>query len=174
MIVWITGRPASGKTTLARALAEALRARGRSVEIVDSDEVRAVITPQATYSKEERAIVYRSFAYLARRLAEAGRLVIVAATAHDPALRSEARAIASAGGARFVLVHAKASAETCEARDPKGLYRAARARARGTMPGVQEPWSDPDDADLVVETDRPVEIGTVLGGLDVDTPSFGV
>lgn len=146
MIVWITGRPASGKTTLAEQVVAA--ADG---VLVDSDVVRRAITPRPTYTAEERAMVYRSIAYLARRLHDAGLLPIVAATAHDPALRAAAREVCG----ELFLVLADCPLEVCEQRDPKGLYRAARA-GRGSLPGVHVPFVDPEDADLVVQTDRPV------------------
>ncbi len=146
MIVWITGRPASGKTTLARRVVEA--AGG---VLVDSDEVRRAITPHPTYTADERAIVYRSIAYLARRMHDAGLFPVVAATAHDPALRAAAREVCG----DVFLVLADCPLEVCEARDPKELYRAARSGG-GTMPGVHVPWVDPSDADLVVATDREV------------------
>lgn len=146
MIVWITGRPASGKTTLAqRVVAES------DGILVDSDEVRAAITPHPTYSAEERSVVYRAIAYVARRLHDAGLRPIVAATAHDPALRAAAREICG----ELFLVLADCPLEVCEQRDPKGLYSAAR-KASGSMPGVHVAWVDPLDADLVVATDRHV------------------
>lgn len=146
MIVWITGRPASGKTTLARRVVDACGG-----VLVDSDEVRRAITPHPTYTADERALVYRSLAYLARRMHDAGLRPIVAATAHDPALRAAAREICG----ELFLVLADCPLDVCEARDPKGLYRAAR-RGSGTMPGVHVPWVDPTEAELVVPTDRAV------------------
>ena len=148
MIVWITGRPGAGKTTLARRVVEVC---GPDAVLVDSDEVRRAITPEATYSREERVLVYRAIAYVARRLADAGARPIVAATAHEPALRAVAREIC---GSLF-LVLADCPLDVCEARDPKGLYRRARA-GEGAFPGVHVPWIDPDDAELRVRTDRVV------------------
>lgn len=153
MIAWITGRPASGKTTLGRRVVAALEGRGRRATLVDSDEVRAAITPTPSYRAEERAVVYRAIAYVARRLDEQGVIAVVAATAHEPSLRAAAREVC--GPMLWIL--ARCPPEVCEARDPKGLYRRARAAARGTMPGVHEPWTDPDDADVVVDTDREVD-----------------
>lgn len=151
-VAWITGRPASGKTTLARRVVAALEERGRRATLVDSDEVREAITPQPTYAPEERLLVYRAIAYVAKRTAECGVVPIVAATAHEPALRAAARAIVPS----LLLVHARCPLEVCEARDPKGLYRRARSAAHGAMPGVHVPWIEPDDADVVIDTDREV------------------
>jgi adenylylsulfate kinase len=151
--LWITGRPAAGKTTLARRLVAAIEAEGDRATLIDSDEVRAAITPNATYSEEERAIVYRAIAYVARRASELGVVPVVAATAHHPVLRAAAREIVG----EMVLVYARADLSVCEARDPKGIYARARANAHGSVPGVHVPWVEPLDADVVVDTDRAVE-----------------
>lgn len=148
MIVWITGRPAAGKTTLGRRLVEALRARGARATLIDSDEVRERLTPAPTYAGEERAIVYRAMAYVARRLADEGVVPVVAATAHEPALRSAVREVAG----ELLWVHARCSLEEAERRDPKGIYRRARATAQGTVPGVHVPFVEPDDADVTIDT----------------------
>jgi adenylylsulfate kinase-like enzyme len=149
-VVWITGRPASGKTTLARAIVAELERLGEPATLVDSDEVRAVITPEATYTPEERLLVYRTIAYIARRLDLAGTIPIVAATANAEGLRAEAKRIT--GG--YSLVLADAPLATCEARDPKGLYRRAREGHATTLPGVGAAFDRPDDADLVVGTEH--------------------
>ena len=147
-VVWITGRPASGKTTLARAIVGELTRLGAHATLVDSDEVRAVLTPEATYTAEERRLVYRTIAYIAHRLDVAGTLPVVAATANDESLRAEAKRIT--GGHTLVL--ADAPLATCESRDPKGLYRRAREGLSATLPGVGVPFERPGDADLVVDT----------------------
>jgi adenylylsulfate kinase-like enzyme len=161
-VVWITGRPASGKTTLARAVVSAIEARGRSASLIDSDEVREAITPRPTYSAEERAIVYRSIAYVARRLAEQDVFAVVAATAHDDSLREAAREVT--GG--FLLVYARCPLAVAEARDPKGIYARARASASGTVPGIHVPFRAPTDAVLTVDTDRPIEPASVEAIVD--------
>lgn len=153
LIAWITGRPASGKTTLARSIVAAAEARGARAALVDSDELRAAVTPNPTYSAEERAIVYRAIAYVARRLADEGVISIVSATAHEESLRQAAREVAGP----FLLVHARCPLEVCEARDPKGIYARARRTAVGTVPGIHVPYVEPADADLTVDTDRPID-----------------
>lgn len=147
-VVWITGLPASGKTSVAKALVALLRERGLEATLVDSDETREVITPNPSYDAGERALVYRAMAYLAKRLDDAGTIPIVAATAHARELRDEVRKIA--GG--LFLVHASAPLATCEARDPKGLYERARAQGEGAMPGVHLRYEAPNDADLEIDT----------------------
>jgi adenylylsulfate kinase len=148
-VLWITGRPASGKSTLARVLAAELVSRGIRGTVVDSDEVRAAVTPAPTYSAEERALFYRALAYLAARLAREGIVAVVAATAHAAEYRRWAREIAP----RLFLVYARCPLAVAEARDPKGLYRRARAEGGSTLPGVGIDYEEPDDADWVVDTD---------------------
>ncbi len=147
-VVWITGLPASGKTTVARELVAMLRERGLEATLVDSDETREIITPNPTYEAAERALVYRAMAYLAKRLDDAGTIPVVAATAHARELRDEVRKVA--GG--LFLVHASAPLAVCEARDPKGLYERARSQSDGAMPGVHVRYEPPSDADLEVDT----------------------
>jgi adenylylsulfate kinase len=167
-VLWVTGRPASGKSTLARALAAELATRGIRATVVDSDEVRAVITPEPTYSPEERALFYRALAYLAARLAEEGIVAVVAATAHQAEYRRAAREMAP----HWFLVYARCPPAVAEARDPKGLYRRARAGTHSTLPGVGVPYEEPADADWVVATDvavTPAEVTAIVnrfvGGL---------
>jgi adenylylsulfate kinase-like enzyme len=162
-IVWIAGRPAAGKTTLGRAMLAALAAlatRGPRGELIDSDEVRAAITPAPTYADDERRIVYRSMAYLAGRLAARGVPVIVAATAHRRALRQAAGALIPT--ARWIWLDC--SLEEATRRDPKGLYASARAGASSALPGLGEAIEPP-------ASDEDVEwIGTDAAG-DPATPA---
>jgi adenylylsulfate kinase len=151
-VLWITGRPASGKSTLAAALVERLDGCGVPAALVDSDEVRRHVTPEPTYRREERAQLYRSLAYLAARLAEHGIVAVVAATAHERAFRDWAREICP--GLR--LVYAECPLETCRERDPKGLYAAAMGDPNSRLPGIGVPFEPPADADLVVDTSEPV------------------
>lgn len=159
-VVWLTGRPASGKTTLARALVAALVEAGVHATLIDSDEARAVLTPTPRYDDDERALVYRAIAYLARRLADEGVVPVVAATAHDAHLRAIARAIAP----ELLLVHVDCPLAVCEARDPKGLYARARRSPEGHLPGVHVPYQPPDDAVMTVNGALPLE-GAVVSSL---------
>jgi adenylylsulfate kinase len=157
----VTGRPASGKSTLARALAAELATRGIHATVVDSDAVRAVITPEPTYSAEERALFYRALAYLAARLAREGVVAVVAATAHASEYRRAAQEMAP----HWFLVYARCPLAVAEARDPKGLYRRARADPHPTLPGVGVPYEEPADADWVVDTDvavTPEEVAAIV------------
>jgi adenylylsulfate kinase len=161
-VIWITGRPASGKSTLARALAEELGARGIRATIVDSDEARAAITPEPGYTAEERALFYRALAYLAARLTGEGIVPIVAATAHEAEYRRWAREICPG----LFLIYARCPLAVCEARDPKGLYRRAHSDERTTLPGVGVSYEEPTDADLIVDTETPLTPAQVCAAAD--------
>lgn len=144
--VWFTGRPAAGKTTLARALKELAADRGVAIVHLESDSLRPILTPQATYAPEERDRFYEIVAGLAALLTEQGFPVIVDATAPRRAHRERARRLIP----RFLEVFVDTPPELCERRDPKGLYRAARLGEAPHLPGTGEPYEKPDRPDLVV------------------------
>ena len=118
-VVWLTGVPASGKTTLARALVAALRADGRAVLWLDSDALRAVMTPSPTYSDAERQAFYDTIGYLARLGAEGGVVVVISATAMRRVYRDSVRAAVPT----FLEIWLTCPAEVLRRRDPKGLYK---------------------------------------------------
>lgn len=148
--VWITGLPASGKSTVAAALAHELKAREVSFAVLESDALREVLTPRPTYSEEEREVFYGAMAYIGRLLTEHGIAVIFDATANRRRYRERARQQIP----RFVEVHVDCPLEVCMARDPKGIYRRARAGAAETVPGMQATYEPPEHADVVVHGDR--------------------
>jgi adenylylsulfate kinase len=151
-VIWITGRPAAGKSTLAQMLVAELKQRRVHVTLVDSDELRAVVTPEPHYTAEERVLIYRALAYLAARLAKEGIVVVVAATSHAAAYRQWARELCP----NWFLVYARCPLEVGEARDRKGLYQQARHDPATTLPGIGVPYEEPADADAVIDTDAPV------------------
>jgi adenylylsulfate kinase len=151
-VLWITGRPAAGKSTLARMLVEELKRRKVRATVVDSDEMRAVVTPNPRYTTEERELVYRALAYLAARLAREGIVAVVAATSHAAEYRRWARELCP----HWFLVYARCPLEVAAARDPKGLYQQAREDKRSTLPGACVPYEEPTDADAIIDTDTPV------------------
>ena len=157
-VVWFTGLPASGKTTLARRVRDRLAPRTSCV-LLDSDELRDALHEQS-YSEAGRDLFYAKLARLAALLAKQGHVVLVAATAPRIAQRALARTEAPS----FVEVYVQTSREQCEARDPKGLYTRARGGDAPTLPGLgaaYEPPTCPEvtaesggDADAVAKVER--------------------
>ncbi len=148
--VWLTGLPGSGKSTITRALTRELSTRGIDVAVLESDVLRQVLTPRATYSEEERDTFYRATAHIGALLVNHGVPVIFDATGNRRAYRAHARNAID----RFVEVHVECPLDVCMARDPKGIYRQAQSGAATTVPGVQASYEPPTHPDLVVSSDR--------------------
>jgi adenylylsulfate kinase len=148
--LWLTGLPASGKSTLAEGLARALREQDIAVQILDSDELRNVLTPDPTYSPEEREWFHQVVAFIARLLTQNGVNVLIAATANRRRYRDHARQVIE----RFAEIYVKCSLDTCMARDEKGVYEKAMAGRATTVPGLQVPYEPPLDPAAVVDTER--------------------
>jgi len=147
-VVWFTGLPASGKSTLAQHVQSRLLSAGRAVALLDSDELREVLEA-GSYAAEDRARFYRSLSGLAAVLAAQGLVVLVAATATQRADRDRARAaVAAVPGARFVEVWVKTPLVVCEARDRKNLYARARRGELSELPGVGVEFEPPPDPDV--------------------------
>lgn len=147
MVVWLTGYPASGKSTLARVVADALRTSGAPVCVLDGDEVRAALHPTPGYDDRARADFYASLAGLAALLAKQGLVVLVPATAHRASFRDTARALAP----QFVEVFVDTPLAECQHRDPKGLYQ----RAPSTLPGSGMAYEPPQHPDLTARPGEP-------------------
>jgi adenylylsulfate kinase len=152
--MWITGLPASGKSTIAAALAEQLASRGVDVAVLESDVLRKVFAADQ-YDASGRDTFYRQMAFVGRLLVEHGVPVIFDATANRRAYRDRARREIS----RFLEVYVDTPLEICMARDPKGIYRMGKGGQAATVPGLQEPYEPPQSPDLVVRGDSPEEAG---------------
>jgi len=144
-VVWITGLPASGKSTLAAHVAARLRASRAPVVVLDGDAVREVIVPAHGYDPASRDAFYRTLAGLAALIAHQGAITIVPATAHLRTWRDQARSRAP----RFVEVHVATPLEECRRRDPKGLY--ARAGDAGALPGAGADYEPPLHPEVVAD-----------------------
>ena len=148
--VWLTGLPASGKSTVARALAAELDGRGIRAAILESDAVRREIAPDAGYGEAARDAFYATLSYLARVLVLHGVPVIVDATANRRAYRDRARAAIP----RFLEAHVRCPLAVCQARDPKGIYRRGAAGTAQDVPGVSAPYEPPLTPEVVVDGER--------------------
>jgi len=148
--VWLTGLPASGKSTVARALAAELAGIGIRATVLESDAVRREITPNANYGEAERDAFYATLAYLARMLVLHGVPVIVDATANRRSYRDRARTVIP----RFLEVHVRCPLPVCQARDPKGIYRRGADGTAQNVPGVSAPYEPPLIPEVVVDGER--------------------
>lgn len=145
--IWITGLPASGKSTVARALEKRLRGIGVEAQILESDAIRRVLTPKPTYSPEEREAFYSALIYIGGLLARNGVNVIFDATASRRRWREAARGLIR----RFMQVYIRCPLEVCMERDPKGIYEKAAEGEASHVPGLQEEYEEPQDADVELD-----------------------
>jgi adenylyl-sulfate kinase len=148
--VWMTGLPASGKSTVAAGVEARALAEGRSAYVLDGDNLRHGLNGDLGFSADDRAENVRRTAEVAALLADAGVLVLVALVSPYRADREAARAIHERNGLPFLEVHVATSLEECERRDPKGLYARARAGELRHLTGVDDPYEPPVSPDVVV------------------------
>jgi adenylyl-sulfate kinase len=161
-VVWFTGLSGSGKTTVARMLDRRLHVAGRHSFLLDGDAMRTGITKGLGFSKADREENLRRFTEVARLFAEAGMIALVSAIAPYEDARERARA--RIGPERFLLVHVATPLAVCEARDPKGLYKAARAGEIPEFTGISSPYEDPVAPDLRLrpeDGDPPAQVDAV-------------
>lgn len=149
-VIWITGIPSSGKSTVARALIASLQ-KNYNIAIVhlESDRLRTVLTPNPSYSASEREWFYRVIAFFASLLSENGVNVLIDATGNRRKFRDEVRKAIP----RFLEVYLKCPISVCMARDPKGIYQRGKTGITTTVPGLQETYEEPDKAEVVIESD---------------------
>lgn len=149
-VVWFTGLPSSGKSTLARLLEKKLARWGHPVEVLDGDEVRLRLTRGLGFSKEDRDENIRRISFVAKLLSRNGVAAITAAISPYRSVRDEARQEIGP----FVEVYVKCSLETCIARDVKGLYRRALAGEIKNFTGISDPYEEPLNPEVVVESSK--------------------
>jgi adenylylsulfate kinase len=148
--IWVTGLPASGKSTIVAALRPQLEALGLTVDVLESDEVRRLLTPQATYSSEERDLFYRALAFTGQRLVAHGVTVVFDATASRQAYRDWARAMIQ----RFIEVAVECPLALCMKRDRKGTYQKGLRGQSTTVPGLQSSYESPANPELRIDTTK--------------------
>jgi adenylylsulfate kinase len=150
LAIWLTGLPASGKSTIVTALRPQLEGLGCTVEVLESDAVRRILTPVPTYSHEERDLFYRAMAFMGARLAAHGVTVIFDATANRRVYRDFARSLIP----RFIEVAVECPLELAMQRDYKGTYQRGQRGESSTVPGLQEPYEAPLNPELTVDTTK--------------------
>lgn len=148
--IWITGLPASGKSTLAAALKAEFESSGIDVAVLESDALRPILTPNPQYTEPEREVFYRQIAFIGELLTHHGVPVIFDATANRRAYREAARRAIP----RFYEVYVECPLETCIARDPKGIYRKARQGTATAVPGMQAAYEPPASPEFTVHSNR--------------------
>lgn len=153
-VLFFTGLSGSGKSTIARALAEQLTAEGRTVSLLDGDEVRHHMSKGLTFSREDRETNVQRIGYATSLVAKHGGLAIAAPIAPFATSRAVVRQLVEATGASFQLIWISTPLEVCESRDRKGFYAKARAGEIEEFTGISSPYEEPADADLVIDTSQ--------------------
>jgi adenylylsulfate kinase len=146
--IWITGLPASGKSTIVASLKPQLEELGLTVDVLESDKVRQVITPIPTYSEVERDLFYHALAFIGQRLVSHGVTVVFDATASRRMYRDFARSMIP----RFIEVAVECPLAICIERDKKGTYRKGQLGESLTVPGLQAPYETPISPDLRIDS----------------------
>jgi adenylylsulfate kinase len=152
--VWLTGLPSAGKTTIARAAADRLRAAGHRVEVLDGDAVREHLSAGLGFTREDRETNVSRIGFVAELLARNGVLVLAAVVSPYAASRAEVRNRHESGGVPYVEVHVATPIQVCSARDVKGLYARQRSGEIKGLTGVDDVYEPPTAPDLVLRTEE--------------------
>ena len=155
LTVWFTGLSGSGKSTVAYGVEKALAAQGVAVTVLDGDNLRTGINGDLGFSAEDRAEAVRRTGEVCRLMQEAGLVVLASLVSPYRADRDMIRARHDED--RFVEVFVDTPLEVCEARDPKQLYARARAGEIGDFTGISAPYEAPEQPEVVVDTQRPLD-----------------
>lgn len=151
--LWFMGRPAAGKSTLANRVEAYLRDRDVPVENLDGDEIRQNLHPDLGFTREDRATNNRRTAYICKLLNRNGIPVVNAMITPFRDSQKEARDIVEPEG-RFVLIYVKCSLEGAVERDPKDLYAQAKAGNIENFTGINHPFQEPHNAEIIVDTEE--------------------
>ncbi|MCP5198555.1 MAG: adenylyl-sulfate kinase [Gammaproteobacteria bacterium] len=151
VVLWFTGLSGAGKSSVANAVDGLLHARGVHTYLLDGDNVRHGLNNNLGFSAADRSENIRRIGEVARLMADAGLVTLSAFISPYRADRDRVRSIVGDGG--FVEILVQASLETCEARDPKGLYRKARAGEIKDFTGIDAPYEPPLAPELVLDSD---------------------
>ncbi len=153
-VVWLTGLSGAGKSTIAQSIERDLFHRGMNTYVLDGDNIRHGLNSNLGFSPDDRVENIRRVSEVAKLMADAGTVVITAFISPYRMDRRRAREIALEGNAEFIEVFVDAPLEVCEARDPKNLYKRARAGEIREFTGIDAPYEAPEDPEIVVHTDK--------------------
>jgi adenylylsulfate kinase len=151
-VIWLTGLPGSGKTTIAKALYPKLKESGFKVELLDGDIVRKELSPELGFTKQDRETHARRVIYLSKLLSRNGVISIVCLISPYREFRRYARSEITMNN-NFYEVYVNCSLETCIRRDPKGLYKKALSGEIKDLTGLQDPYEEPENPELIVNTE---------------------
>jgi bifunctional enzyme CysN/CysC len=151
-VLWFTGLSGAGKSSVANALEQALFQRGHHSYLLDGDNVRHGLNRDLGFTDEDRVENIRRIGEVARLMADSGLVVLTAFISPFRSDRAMVRELMEPG--EFVEIHVQASLETCEQRDPKGLYAKARAGAIRHFTGIDSPYEPPEQPEIVVDTEQ--------------------
>ena len=146
--IWVSGLPASGKSSIVSVLRPQLEGLGLTVDVLESDEVRRVLTPTPNYSDAERDLFYRALAFTGQKLVAQGVTVVFDATASRRVYRDFAKSVIP----RFLEIAVECPLATCMERDRKGTYQKGQRGESLTVPGLQSPYEAPVNPDLRIDT----------------------
>ena len=152
VVIWFTGLSGSGKSTLAHALEEKLFQKGCRTFVLDGDNVRHGLNSNLDFSEAGRTENIRRISEVSKLMLESGLIVMTAFISPFNKDRDEARKLISNDD--FIEIYCKASLETCEARDVKGLYKRARAGEIKSYTGIDSPYEEPKNPELIIDTDN--------------------
>ena len=152
VVLWFTGLSGSGKSTVANGVAHKLHEMEKLAYILDGDNIRHGLNKDLGFSPEDRKENIRRISEVANLFADAGLITITAFISPYAKDRNFCRELAGEG--RFLEIYAKASLETCEKRDPKGMYKKARAGEIKEFTGINAPYEEPENPELITDTDK--------------------
>ncbi len=151
-VLWFTGLSACGKSTIANEVDHLLHQQGKRTYVLDGDNIRMGLNKNLGFSAEDRAENIRRIGEVASLFADSGQLTLTAFISPYKADRDQVRKLLEPG--QFVEVYVNASLETCEARDPKGLYKKARAGEIKGFTGIDDPYEAPENPELTLDSDN--------------------
>lgn len=151
VLIWFTGLPSSGKSTIAYTVEHALVASGHLAYVLDGDNIRFGLNKNLGFSADDRAENIRRIGEVGKLFVDGGFLTLASFVSPYRADRDGVRALMAEGD--FVEIFVNTPIELCEERDPKGLYKKARAGEIPNFTGVSDPYEEPEKPELVIETD---------------------